>query len=134
MPDIEMYIESTESFITETNEIVNSEDKKNFNRGPQWFKGIRSGFRTLAKFKLTASDLNVFLWLAGSLKYGSEVVVNQKEIAKHLGMNNATVSRSITVLVSHNILVSSGKVGGLIRYKIHPAYCWTGANKSLKSA
>jgi len=123
------YLDDTGEFILPGGEIVKAGERKK-TTAPQWFKGIRAGFRTLAKFRLKETEINAFLWLAGSIRYGSQVVVNQSAMSSELGMEKAAVSRAIKTLVLHNIITPDGRVGQLIRYRINSAYCWTGSSRA----
>jgi len=76
---------------------------------------------------LTGADYRVFHVLLAYLDLENNVVVNQSEVGKMLGMGQANVARSLGKLLQLEIISKGPKVGRACTYRLNPATAWKGA-------
>lgn len=83
------------------------ENEKKFPKG-KWSSVYSDGWKILFDSGLTSAQWNVFAFLMHRLGYDNWVHVKQKDIADALGMYKANVSRAISSLALHDVIVSVG--------------------------
>lgn len=126
-------------FNTETGEVIEgriawipSKKINGFSEG--WIAMSQHAMQEILKMKtageIAGRDLDVLLMLTTVLDFENEVVVNQADIADQLKMQRSHVSRSISALVSQNILIEGRKVGRSKTYKLNPWVGWKGSAKN----
>ncbi len=109
---------------TDTGEVYDPEQKPA--REPAWFKGIKKGFRQLARMRLSAAEWAVLADLIGRLKYGNKVVVNQSQMSADLGLSRQSINQALKTLADYKIVEQFSSAGRIHTYKVNGAYCWLG--------
>ncbi len=99
-------------------------------KGEGFFMGFQEAFTHIAKKRLGAEAQTVFLYLLGQLDFDSYLNVPQTKIAKELRMQQPHVSRAITTLVEHHVLLPGPKIGRSSTYRLNP---YVGAKGRLKN-
>ena len=75
---------------------------------------------------LTGADYRVFHVLLAYLDLENNVVVDQSEVGKLLGMEQPNVARSLKKLLQLEIISKGPKVGRACTYRFNPATAWKG--------
>ncbi|MBD2786882.1 helix-turn-helix domain-containing protein, partial [Xenorhabdus sp. 3] len=76
-----------------------------------WVMMFQEGLTHVAKLNLKGETLRVYMILLAKLDYENWLRVRQQDIADELNIKKQAVSRAITELFEHGILVKGPKVG-----------------------
>ena len=103
--------------------------------GERWMQTNQDFLLELcARKDLGTEDLRVFMYLNGCLNFENELVLSQCEAAKHMGMPQQSVNRSMHKLEALGIILRGPKVGRLISYRLNPHAGWKGKVRYLRAA
>ena len=101
-------------------------------KGASFFMGFQDGFVEIAKKKLGAEAMKVFLFLLGHIEYENLLVISQVEIARELEMKKQNVSRAIKTLITENVLeIKDPHRKRRQRFRLNLKYAWKGSLKNL---
>lgn len=104
--------------------------------GGSFFMGFQEGFLEIAKMKMGAEAMNVFLFLLSQIEYDNLLIISQIEIARELGMKKQNVSRAIKTLIKNEVLeIRDPHRRRRQRFRLSDKFVWKGKlNKTLKAA
>jgi len=84
--------------------------------------------------EMTARTLRVFLALCAHLDFENYLVVNQRQLAKEIGLHPSDVNREIRKLVAKGVLVAGPRSGRSCTYRLNPAVGWRGSARAHRRA
>lgn len=94
--------------------------------GENWMASMLRGFGVFKQFK-RVEDFRVLFALLEKLDYENRILINQAQIAKDLGMEDAQVNRAVKRLIEAGVLLKGPKAGIHNSYQLNPNYGWRGS-------
>jgi hypothetical protein len=91
--------------------------------GPSWIAVPMTTYETLVSDReLKLSDVRVLFFMLSQVEHGNHIRLRISDVARHMDMRPAHVSRSIKALKEHNILIDRVPFG----FRLHPEFGWRG--------
>lgn len=84
--------------------------------------------------ELTLRDLQVLYAMLEVLETENFIRVSQRHLAERLDMRQPHVSRSIAVLLKHEIILLGPKIGSSSTYRLNPRFGWKGTAQAHQLA
>lgn len=102
--------------------------------GVRWFAMSQDAGMMIAKSDLKVTDLKVFHALTSLLDFENALLLCQSDLADELGMQRATVNKSIKRLVSFGAVLEGQKSGRIRTYRMNPEFAWRGSARNHVTA
>lgn len=77
--------------------------------------------------ELTLRDLQVLYAMLEVLETDNYIRVSQKHLSQRLLMAQPHISRSITTLIKHGVILAGPKIGSSSTYRLSPKFGWKGS-------
>lgn len=116
---------------TETGEILNGHfvyvERKSKSPFGRHFTMNQEALDILVKNLKGISEAKVLFTLLKWLDYENMILVQQKDIAHELNMQQPNVARSINKLADMGIILKGPKCGRNTSYQLNPSFAWKGS-------
>ena len=97
------------------------QNKRHLPKKMEWTILTREGVENiLSNESLKGVDWKVLLKLIGAVEFGNVITPNQTEIAKELGIGQASLSRALKKLVAAMAIIPIEKQGVQTQYRLNP--------------
>jgi len=106
--------------------------KHKYEKESPWMKIYQESAAWLAKQRLTGEQATIFFYLSSHLDWENYVSVNQKEVAKELGMKQQNVARALKKLMELTIIEEGPRAGLHKTYMLNPYMGLKGENGKEK--
>jgi hypothetical protein len=81
---------------------------------------------------LTATALNVFIFLLGNMDFKNAILVTQKTIGDHIGVKRQNIHKAMQELEIKGVIIKHEKTGSINSYRLNREVAWKGSAKEHK--